>query len=82
VVRISNYVCYQNKGAIIQALKEMKVKGLFPKSKCNLNYWGKNKEKSIELVKKVKEIKGRFKNYSLHCGGIIFFTDLNQMSPY
>ena len=82
VVRISNYVCYQNKGAIRQALKEMEVKGLVPKSKCNLNYWGKDKEKSTELAKKVKEIKGRFKNYSLHCGGIIFFTDLNQMSQY
>jgi DNA polymerase III alpha subunit len=86
VVRISNYVCYKNKSAIRQALKEMGVKGLVSKSKCNLNYWGKNtdtdKEKSIELVNKVKVIKGKFKNYSLHCGGIIFFTDLNQMTKY
>lgn len=82
VVRISNYVTYRNKGAIRQALKEMGVKGLIPKTKCNLNYWGKDKEKSIELANRVKEIKGKFKNYSLHCGGIIFFTDLHQMSQY
>jgi DNA polymerase III alpha subunit len=82
VVRISNYVTYKNKGAIRQALKEMGVKGLVPKSKCNLNYWGKDKEKSKELASKVNEIKGKFKNYSLHCGGIIFFTNLEQMSKY
>jgi DNA polymerase III alpha subunit len=82
VVRISNYVTYKNKGAIRQALKEMGVKGLVPKSKCNLNYWGKDKEKSTEFANKVKEIKGKFKNYSLHCGGIIFFTSLEQMSKY
>lgn len=82
VVRISNYVTYRQKGAIRQALKEMGVKGLVPKSKCNLNYWGNNKTKSKELQNKVKEIKGKFKNYSLHCGGIIFFNSPEQMAKY
>ena len=82
VVRISNYVKYKDKGAIRQALKEMGVKGLVPKSKCNLNYWGKDQEKKKQLANKVKEIKGKFKNYSLHCGGIIFFTDISDMSKY
>lgn len=82
VARISNYVTWKNKSAIRQALKEMGVKGLVPKTKCNLNYWGKNKEKSDELAKKVNDIKGKFKNYSLHCGGIIFFNDINQMTQY
>ena len=82
VVRISNYVTYKNKGALRQALKDMGVKGLVPKSKCNLNYWHNDKEKTIELLKKVNMLKGKFKNYSLHCGGIIFFTEINQMTQY
>lgn len=82
VVRISNYVTYRDKGAIRQALKEMGIKGLVPKTKCNLNYYGKDLEKKKELETKVKEIKGKFKNYSLHCGGIIFFTNVSDMSKY
>jgi len=81
VVRISNYVKYKDKGALRKALKDMGVIGKVPKSRCNLNYW-KDKEKKIELAEKVKQIKGKFKNYSLHCGGIIFFTDLEQMTKY
>jgi DNA polymerase-3 subunit alpha len=81
VVRISNYVKYKEKGAIRKALKEMNVKGKIPKEKCNLNYW-KDKEKTKELIEKVKLIKGKFKNYSLHCGGIIFFTNPNDMLKY
>jgi len=81
VVRISNYVTYKDKGAIRKALKEMGVDKKIDKSKCNLNYW-KDKEKKKELASKVKEIKGKFKNYSLHCGGIIFFTNLSDMSKY
>ena len=82
VVRISNYVTYKHKGAIRKALKDMGVIGLVPKSKVNLNYWGNNKEKNKELLEKVEQIKGKFKNYSLHCGGIIFFTDIEQMKLY
>jgi DNA polymerase III alpha subunit len=81
VVRISNYVTYKDKGAIKKALKEMGIVGKLEKSKCNLNYF-KDKEKKKELSKKVKDIKGKFKNYSLHCGGIIFFSNLSDMSKY
>lgn len=81
VVRVSNYVCYKDKSAIRKALKEMGVKGKIDKTKCNLNYW-KDKEKKKELSKKVNEIKNTFKNYSLHCGGIIFFTNIEDMSKY
>lgn len=81
VVRISNYVTYKEKSAIRKALKELGVQGKILKSKCNLDYW-KDKDKKNQLIKKVKEIKGQFKNYSLHCGGIIFFNDLKQMTKY
>jgi DNA polymerase III alpha subunit len=76
VVRISNHVLYQHKSAMRQALKELGVKGRIPKAKCNLNYW-KEPEKKKELEKKFKEIKGTLRYNSLHCGGIIFITDMS-----
>lgn len=76
VVRISNHVYYQHKSAMIQALKELGVKGRVPKAKCNLNYW-KEPEKKKELEKKFNEIKGTLRYHSLHCGGIIFITDMS-----
>jgi DNA polymerase III alpha subunit len=81
VVRISNYVCYKDKGAIRKALKDMGITEKVEKSKCNLNFW-KDKDKKKELAKRVGEIKGEFKNYSLHCGGIIFFTNPSDMTKY
>ena len=57
----------------------MGVEGRVPKEKCNLNYY-KDENKKKELEKKVKEIKGTLKNYSLHCGGIIFYTDEKLIS--
>lgn len=79
VVRISNHVSYGTKGAIRKALKQMGVEGRVPKDKCNINYF-KDETKKKELEKKVKEIKGTLKNYSLHCGGIIFYTDEKAIS--
>jgi DNA polymerase-3 subunit alpha len=78
VVRISNHVTYGQKGAIRKALKELGVKGIVPKNECNINYF-KDKDKKNELIKKINEIRGKFKNFMLHCGGIIFYTDINQV---
>lgn len=78
VVRISNKVLYGHKSAIRQALKDMGVKGRIPKEKCNINYW-KDQEKKEELIDRIDKLKGTFKNYSLHCGGIIFYSDPKQI---
>jgi len=79
VVRISNHVLYGHKSAIRQALKEMGVNGRIAKEKCNINYW-KDPDKKKELIEKINCLKGTLKNYSLHCGGIIFYSDLEQIS--
>jgi DNA polymerase III alpha subunit len=78
VVRISNHVMYGHKSAIRQALKEMGVGGRIPKEKCNINYF-KDTEKKQELLDKIEELKGTLKNYSLHCGGIIFYSNPEQI---
>jgi DNA polymerase III alpha subunit len=79
VVRISNHVMYGQKSAIRKALKDMGIPGKIPKPKCNLNYFS-DKDKKKELAKRVEELKGSLKNYSLHCGGIIFYSDPAQIS--
>jgi DNA polymerase-3 subunit alpha len=65
VARISNHVCYGEKGA---KKKAEKVLGLSKKKALN------DSEKELVLAKKTEYL-GKFKNYSLHCGGIIFFKD-------
>lgn len=79
VVRISNHVTYGTKGATRKALKLMGIEGKVPKDKCNINYF-KDTDKKKELEIKIKEIKGTLKNYSLHCGGIIFYNDENLIT--
>ena len=78
VARISNHVSYGQKSAIRKAIKELGFNKRVPKKDCNLNFF-KDEDKKKELEKKTKELTGQFKNYSLHCGGIIFqeegFTD-------
>ncbi len=78
VVRISNHVLYGQKSAIRKALKDMGVPGRIPKTKCNLNYFS-DKDKKKELANRVSELRGQLKNYSLHCGGIIFYSDPKQI---
>ena len=69
---------YGHKSAIRQALKEMGIKGRIQKDKCNINYF-KEPEKKQELLDKIEELKGTLKNYSLHCGGIIFYSNPEQI---
>ena len=79
VVRISNHVTYGTKGATRKALKLMGVEGKVPKDKCNINYF-KDPDKKKELEKNIKDLKGTLKNFSLHCGGIIFYNDENLIN--
>jgi DNA polymerase III alpha subunit len=71
VARISNYVKYGRKSALRKAIKEMGYKKRVPKNECNLNFF-KDQEKTKELEARMNNILGTFKNYSLHCGGIVF----------
>jgi DNA polymerase III alpha subunit len=71
VARISNHVCYGQKSAIRKAIKELGHNKRVDKKNCNLNFF-KDDEMKKKLKDKTEELFGTFKNYSLHCGGIIF----------
>lgn len=71
VARISNHVTYGYKGAIRKVIKEMGYNKRVDRKKCNYNFFGE--ERKNELIKKTVELDGKFKNYSLHPGGIIIY---------
>ena len=58
VARISNHVCYSKKGALQKAKRINKISS----DKYNMS----------QLNELSKDFIGKFKYYSLHCGGIIF----------
>lgn len=71
VARISNHVMYGQKSAIRKAIKDMGHNKRVSKKECNFSFF-KDEKKKEELIKKTNENMGKFKNYSLHCGGIVF----------
>ena len=75
VARISNHVHYHQKSAQRQALREVGIRKFIGKNDIQheisrLSDIDKNIFKYL-----VKNLTDTFKNYSLHCGGIVFFTD-------
>lgn len=74
VARISNHVSYGQKSAIRKAIKELGYNKRVSKKDCNYNFF-KDDEMKDKLIEKTNELKGKFKNFSLHCGGIVFQED-------
>lgn len=72
VARISNHVKYRENSAIRQALREMGQRKFVPKHFELDELAGEN---SNVVLQRATELCGSFKNYSLHCGGIVIFPD-------
>jgi DNA polymerase III alpha subunit len=72
VARISNHVTYKSTSAIRQALREIGLHRFLPKGFNLKDVVG---DRSDEVLNRAAEIVGDFKNYSLHCGGIVIFPD-------
>ena len=75
VARISNHVYYHQKSAQREALRMIGIRKFIPKNDMyneikKLTYSQKN-----QFDLHVKRLDKTFKNYSLHCGGIIFFPN-------
>ena len=75
VARISNHNYYHEKSALREALRRNGVRKFI--SKYNLN--NEIKSLDIDLQKKIKdtkdELEGTFRGYSLHCGGIVYYSN-------
>lgn len=69
VARISNHVKYQKKSAIREALKQSGVKGRIPK---NFKLHELTTDTN-SILARAKELEGKERYTSLHCGGIVIF---------
>ncbi len=72
VARISNHVLYRPNSAVRQAIREHGNRKFMPKYFDFENIAGSRIE---SILDRAKELEGTFKNYSLHCGGIVVFPD-------
>jgi error-prone DNA polymerase len=72
VARISNHVTYKHSSALRQALREMGHKKFLPRYFDLQQIAG---DRTEAVINRAAEIEGSFKNYSLHCGGIVIFPE-------
>lgn len=72
VARISNHVLYRANSAIRQSFREHGNRKFMPKYFDFESVAGFRTE---SIINRAKELEGTFKNYSLHCGGIVVFQD-------
>ena len=73
VARISNHNYYHEKSALRESLRMNGIRKFISKYDIHkeIDSYDKNLQKSI--YKKQREIQGKFRGFSLHCGGIIYF---------
>jgi DNA polymerase III alpha subunit len=74
VARISNHVYYGNKTALKQVIKDRGHTGFIPKD-FNLDDYFSDEDEQIDVIMDAYKLRGEFKNFSLHCGGIIIFDE-------
>lgn len=72
IARISNKIKYREKSALRQALRDKGYNKFIGKY---TNIYKKFPEWRDELEEKKEELLGKFRCYSLHCGGIVVYKD-------
>lgn len=75
LARISNHVHYHEKSAMRQAARENGLKG----NMSTLEIMNKMRHLAPkvkqQIIARQKELNNKFRTYSLHCGGIVFYPD-------
>jgi DNA polymerase III alpha subunit len=74
VARISNDVKYKEKSALREVLKRNGVKGKIPKYFKVSDYFSDPKTQ-YRIKKEAKQLEGKHRYWSLHCGGVIVYDD-------
>ena len=75
IARISNHVHYHEKSATRAVLKELGHNKFIGKYEINDYIKKLPKNTRDEIYNRVKLIENKFRMYSLHCGGIVFYPD-------
>ena len=74
VARISNHVLFKEKSALKEAIREYGYHKFLPKD-FDLYKIFDDQDTINKIIRSAREKLGTFKNYSLHCGGIVIFKD-------
>ena len=73
VARISNHVHWHEKSALREAIRMLGIKKMIPKEQLN-DFIKTLPKKEKQQINNYKEsLENKFRHYSLHCGGIVFF---------
>ena len=75
VARISNHVIYKPKSSLREAIRQIGYRKMIKNKDLDSFIRKLTPEEKLKLAKYQRNLLGTFKNYSLHCGGIILFKD-------
>tara|TARA_B100000575_G_C23140064_1_gene663223 strand:+ start:167 stop:3367 length:3201 start_codon:yes stop_codon:yes gene_type:complete len=75
IARISNHNYYHDKSALRESMRINGIRKFVSKYEITKEIKSYNPELKSKIYNKQKELQGKFKGYSLHCGGIIYFPD-------
>jgi len=75
IARISNHIHYHKKSAIRQSLRENGVTGFVGKYEINDKLRALGAKERQKVLKDAEQLEDTFRGYSLHCGGVVFFSD-------
>ena len=75
VARISNHIYFKEKSALKEAIRQHGYRKFLPKD-FELDKIFEKEDEQNSVLEASNKLKGSFRNYSLHCGGIVIFDDI------
>ena len=74
IARISNHVYFHEKSALRQAFRNAGIRKFIGKNDIQKELKSLPKEQQIKILKEKTNLENTFRCYSLHCGGIVYFS--------
>jgi superfamily II DNA or RNA helicase/mRNA-degrading endonuclease RelE of RelBE toxin-antitoxin system len=75
IARISNHVYYHEKSALRQAFRNAGIRKFIGKNDINNELKSLSKDQQKIILKQKENLENTFRCYSLHCGGIVYFSE-------
>jgi len=75
VARISNHNYFHEKSALRESLRQNGIRKFISKFDLNREINKCDRDLQKKIYDKKKELEGKFRGYSLHCGGIIYYPE-------
>ena len=75
IARISNHVYFHEKSAKREAIRKAGIHKFIPKTRIDEEINSFDRETREYIKNETKNLEDSFKGYSLHCGGIVYYTN-------